>query len=253
MKLGDKYKNLYSDYYQKDSSSFLATKRQMTSDETAAHFMSFFKNPSFKNLVDIGAGDGSTISSLNDYGTINEFGAFEISQSGIDEIQKLKIENLIKIEIFDGYNIPLEKDHYEVAIAAHVLEHVEHERLFINEFSRISMLSYIEVPLENTLKVSKAIKTGEKFGHINFYNPEILVNLIDTCGLNVLKYKIFQHSYKYETLISGTIVGSIKYLVKKIALMLSPKLATTFFAYTAGILFSRPENYDSVKGDIKYD
>ena len=33
MKLGDRYRDLYVDYYKSDSDSFLALKRQMTSDE----------------------------------------------------------------------------------------------------------------------------------------------------------------------------------------------------------------------------
>ena len=48
------------------------------------------------------------------------------------------------------------------------------KRSFLDEFSRISKMSYVEVPLENTLNVSKAIQIGEKYGHINFYNPEVL-------------------------------------------------------------------------------
>ncbi len=253
MKLGDKYKDLYVDYYKSDSDSFLALKRQMTSDETSEHFMSFFKDPVFRNLADVGAGDGSTIQSLNKYKKIDEFSAYEISKSGIDEIKKLKIKNLTKIELFNGYEIPVEKDHFDIAIAAHVLEHVEHERSFLDEFSRISKMSYVEVPLENTLNVSKAIQIGEKYGHINFYNLEVLLNLIQSSGLKLIKHKIFQHSYKYEILISGKFRGSIKFFIKKIALLLSPKLATTLFAYTAGILFSKPENYHSLKDKYDYD
>jgi 2-polyprenyl-3-methyl-5-hydroxy-6-metoxy-1,4-benzoquinol methylase len=250
MKLDEKYKTLYSDYYKEGSSGDLSIKRQITADETAAHFLSFFKQPKFTSLVDIGAGDGSTLLSLARLNIAEEFAAFEISQSGLDEIRAQNIKNLNKAELFDGYHLSIEPDFYDVGIAAHVLEHVEHERLFLKEFSRVSRVCYLEVPLENTLNITKAIQSGEKYGHINFYNPETLLSLIKSSDLILLKHQIFQHSYAYERLIGGRLRGFIKYVIKKIALTVSPKIATILFAYTAGVLFTTSENFDYAKNKV---
>lgn len=250
MELGEKYKDLYGDYYKDGGGSALSFKRKITSDATAAHFVSFFGNPKFSTLVDIGAGDGSTIVSLSKLNTADEYVAMEVSQSGVDEIRSQNIEKLNKIELFDGYNIRAEDGIYDVGVAAHVLEHVEHERLFLKEFSRVCQLCYIEVPLEHTWNVSKAIKGGDKAGHINFYNPDTILALIKSSELQVIKYQVFQHSYIYEILVSGRWMGPIKYIIKKLALMISPKFATTFFVYTGGVLFCTQGNFEHLKGKV---
>lgn len=250
MELGEKYKDLYEDYYIEGGGSALRSKRRMTSDATAAHFVSIISNANFTSLLDIGAGDGSTIVSLSKLNAADEYVALEVSQSGVDEIRSQKIEKLKKVELFDGYNIQADDDAYEVGIAAHVLEHVEHERLFLKEFSRVSQLCYIEVPLEHTWNVSKAIRGGYKAGHINFYNPDTLSALIESSNLNVIKSQVFQHPYAYEVLVSGRWVGPIKYLIKKVALIISSRFATTFFVYTGGVLFCTQGNFERLKGKV---
>jgi ubiquinone/menaquinone biosynthesis C-methylase UbiE len=250
MELGEKYKDLYGDYYSEDGGSALSVKRQVTSDATAAHFASFFSNPKFDKLIDIGAGDGSTIVSLSKLNMADEYTAMEVSQSGVDQIRSKNIKKLHKIELFDGYNIPAAVDSYDVGVAAHVLEHVEHERLFLKEFARVSKLCFLEVPLEHTLNVSKAIRVGYKAGHINFYNVDTILSLVKSSELQVIKHQVFQHPYSYEKLVSGHWKGPIKYMIKKLALIVSPKLATTMFAYTAGVLFCTQLNYDQLKSKV---
>ena len=48
MELGEKYKDLYGAYYKDGGGSALSFKRKITSDATAAHFVSFFV---IQNLV----------------------------------------------------------------------------------------------------------------------------------------------------------------------------------------------------------
>jgi hypothetical protein len=124
----------------------------------------------------------------------------------------------------------------------HVLEHVEHERVFLSEISRVCKKVYIEVPLENTISIDKAIGFSPKYGHINFYNPSTLKSLMNSCNLEVLSFSVFSHSREYEVLLNGYVSGSLRYFIKKFFLKIAPKYATLFFTYTGGIVVSKKLN-----------
>lgn len=241
MKLSPELKNLYDSYYNNEKKFHLKLKRDLTAIQSVKNIQSLLPKNHFNSILDIGAGDGNTLEVLVNENMADSFSAIEISESGINEIKNKNIQKLLKVEMFDGYKINETDNYYELGVVFHVLEHVEHERLFLNEINRVCQMIYIEVPLENTFFIKNAVKVSQLYGHINFYNPDTLKALMINSNLEILNFGLFSHSKNYEILISGKVTGLFKYIIKKVALKLFPNYATFFFTYTGGILVSKKQ------------
>lgn len=227
--LGKQYHDLYVDYY--SESSDIQLKREISAEQTVDCMSGALAGRAFQKLLDVGAGDGNVLIQLDGRKFADELYAVEISKSGIDAIKSKQLSLLRDVQLFDGYKIPYPDKHFDLAIAVHVLEHVEHERLFLQELNRVSRCVYIEVPLEHGLRVRRSIASGKKFGHINFYTIETLRSMLESSGLNVVSSKVVPPSLKYEQHLSGRARGWIKNLVRKIALAAAPGLAPWFIVY----------------------
>jgi hypothetical protein len=130
-----------------------------------------------------------------------------------------------------GIPIPYPDKHFDLAIAIHVLEHVEHERLFLRELRRVSRRVYIEVPLEHGFGIRRSIASGRRYGHINFYMKDTLQAMLHSAGLKVIRSEVFAPSAAYEECISGRMKGRIKNAIRRGALTVAPRLAPWFIAY----------------------
>lgn len=225
--LGNKFRNLYSNYY--SSNNF--TKREITASQTMNHIKNINKEIRPKRVLDVGAGEGSLLEQMTKHDFADELYAVEISESGIKAIKGKNITNLIEVLSFDGYKIPYPDKYFDLATCIHVLEHVEHERQFLAELKRVSHSCIIEVPLEHTIKISKAIEIGNIYGHINFYTPETFKNLLSTSGIEVKSLKVFSNDKELECFLSGNLKGPVKWFFKKTALNLMPKLSTYGMTY----------------------
>lgn len=245
MQLNNDLKKLYDNYYT-DGKFDLQKKRDLTAIQSTRNLKYLLPDISkFRNLLDIGAGDGNTLYILSQENLIDELSAIEISKSGIEKIKNRRIKNLVKAELFDGYKIKEDTASFDIGIALHVLEHVEHERVFISEITRVCKFIYIEVPLEDTLSIDKAILHSPKYGHINFYNPSTLKALMESCNLSVISFNVFSHSKEYEILLNGSLSGTLRYYIKKMFLNILPKFATFFFTYTGGIVVTHKNKVEA--------
>lgn len=175
----------YKDFYTGNDLSW----RMLCAKAKAQNLIEVCKENHFEKVLEVGAGDGSILHYLNQ----SEFGtalyALEISQSGVDKIKNRNLQKLIEVQAFDGYSIPYPDDSFDLVILAHVLEHVEHERLLIRELKRVAKFIAIEVPLDYRFGVDKRIKHFLAYGHINMYTPTLLRYLLQTEGLNILSEK----------------------------------------------------------------
>ncbi len=160
-----------------------------------------------------------------------ELHAVEISESGVKAIGTKEITGLKTVQLFDGYNIPYPDKTFDLATVVHVLEHVEHERLFLREIRRVSRRVYIEVPLEHNLKIRRVIAAGKKYGHINFYMKETFRNLLESVGLEIIKCETFASSLDYEVHLSGVMKGRLKHAARRMALMMAPNHAPLLISY----------------------
>jgi ubiquinone/menaquinone biosynthesis C-methylase UbiE len=236
MKVDQYLQELYDDCYTDGS---IEQDREITSRQTIEHIKIITKKQRFNNIIDIGAGNGSLIKVLSDLDMCENISAVEISTSGIETIQNKSIQKLKSLTKFDGYTIPHADKEFDLGLATHVVEHVEHERMFLKEAARVCKKLYVEVPLEHTRNLNKTVQIAGPLGHINFYTNISFDNLISTSGLKIENSAIFPASLERELFLSNNkILGQIKHQIRKNALKLSPRLATNAFVYMYGVLCS---------------
>ncbi|RUU27526.1 class I SAM-dependent methyltransferase [Mesorhizobium sp. M6A.T.Ce.TU.016.01.1.1] len=226
---------IYDDYY---ADGKVAAKREIASQQSVGHIEAILQGKTFEKILDIGAGEGAVLDKLNKRNLAKTLGAVEISTSGIEAIKARKIPSLKSLDVFDGYHIPHSDKSFDLGLAIHVVEHVEHERLFLAEAARVCKKLYIEVPLEHTRRLDRAIRMSGPSGHINFYTTLSFENLLKTSGLAVERLKVFPHDLAYEQHLAGRTKGWLKYKVRTEFLKIAPKAAMRSVAYMAGALCS---------------
>lgn len=216
----------YANWYAGAETGWEAAKRELAAVDTVAHAENLLGG-SLGNIVDVGAGEGVVLSGLAQRRMFDTATALEISETGLASIRERNIPGVIDIRAFDGYKTPFQDNQFDTAICAHVIEHVEHERLFINELGRIARRVFIEIPLEGGFRG----RVDRRFGHINYYTPKTFLNLLETSGLTPIKWKLFTSSRAYETYLYGTVKGPLKNLIRRSVLTtagtkLAPHLMT---------------------------
>ncbi|WP_244511667.1 class I SAM-dependent methyltransferase [Rhizobium sp. RSm-3] len=226
---------MYEGYYADGS---VSEKRAIAARQSVGHIRKITDGQSFGSVIDIGAGDGAVLSELSNSHFAKTLAAVEISGSGLQAIKARRIEGLTSAEQFDGYKIPHSDKAFDLSLAIHVLEHVEHERMFLYEAKRVSQKLYIEVPLELTRNLDKSIRESGPYGHINFYTPGSFENLLKTCGFKVESLMVFPHDIEYEQHLAGKAKGWLKYQIRQNFLKLAPKTAARNMVYMAGALCS---------------
>jgi ubiquinone/menaquinone biosynthesis C-methylase UbiE len=229
--VGKQYQDLYAGYY--SNADRILTKREISAVQSVDSMINAIGERIPRNLLDVGAGDGNVLAQLNSRMNSSELYALEISLSGVEKIKARELSSLREVQVFDGYRIPYPDKHFDLAIAVHVLEHVEHERLFVREMGRVARRAFFEVPLEHGFRIKRSIDIGKKYGHINFYTKETLNSLLDSSGLRVIDSRIVASSLKYEQHLSGRVRGHIKSIVRNSALALLPAIAPWLMVYNA--------------------
>jgi trans-aconitate methyltransferase len=224
--LGQDYKDQYEGYYTDE----LDRKRDLTAIETAGHIRELVADRKYGSIVDIGAGQGGLVGVLHHEGRAEQFTALEISTSGLDKIRHRDLPNVSAVP-FDGYHTDFPDKAFDLAISIHVLEHVEHERLYLHELRRISRQAIIEVPLELTANPRKTLKIMAPFGHINFYTRTTAENLLRTSGLEIRQAVVNTLTPEMDRFLSGRVKGDLKNRVRRTALRLNQGFAMRRFVY----------------------
>ncbi|MDP9048571.1 MAG: class I SAM-dependent methyltransferase [Bacteroidota bacterium] len=174
-------KDAYDEFYQQHDEAW----RMLGAKYKAQHIVDVCKGHKFSKVLEVGAGDGSIMKLLADQHFASEYHAVEISESGVGHILSRNINNLLSVQLFDGYKLPFDDSSFDLIILSHVLEHVEHERILLREIRRVARHCIIEVPLDYRKGVDKRIKHFLAYGHINVYTPTSLRYLLGTEGFEV--------------------------------------------------------------------
>ena len=241
-KVSEELRTHYDGYYRDGDSEW----RRIGALDKAKNIQAITDGLEIKLVIEIGAGEGSVLKRLSELNFGEVLYGLEISTSGVEVIEEKKIPRLLECQKFDGYNTPHTDNKFDLAILSHVIEHVEHPRQLIYEAARIAKYVFIEVPLEDSVRLSNDY-VEDDLGHINFYSPKTIRRLMQTCGLRVLEQRVINRSlegYKHQ---SGR-RGIISYYVKNILLWLSPCIATKIFTYHSALICERNEiNEDKVE------
>ena len=176
----------YEDFYKVDDKGW----RLLGAMFKAQHIVDVCNGYTFNKVLEVGAGDGSILYYLDKFVFAPELHALEISQSGIEAIQKRGLKCLSSVGKFDGYKIPFGDDEFDLVILSHVLEHVEFERSLLREIKRVSKMQVIEVPKDYRYGVDRRMNHFLAYGHINMYTPSSLRFLLQSEGLDIKKDKL---------------------------------------------------------------
>jgi ubiquinone/menaquinone biosynthesis C-methylase UbiE len=223
----------YEHYYDEGDSEW----RRIGATGKAENIVSLCRDLPHSSILEIGAGEGSILARLSELRFGDELYALEVSPSGVETIKRKGIARLVSCGLFDGYRIPFADDRFNLAILSHVIEHVEYPRQLLYEASRVAKHVFIEVSLEDTVRLPKDF-TFNKVGHINFYSPATFRQLVQSCNLDVLKQLVTnppQGSYTYEKGIKGL----WNYFVKKSLLRVAPQVAPYLFTYHGALVCKR--------------
>jgi SAM-dependent methyltransferase len=220
----------YEDYYEETDSEW----RLLGAINKAHNILTLCKELSINSVIEIGAGEGSILKRLSDLDFARELYALEISPTGLIAIKNKNIPILKECSLFDGYNVPYNNKKFDLAVLSHVVEHVEYPRKLLYEAKRIAKYVFIEVPLEDTMRLSRDFLFDE-VGHINFYSPKTIYRLIQTCNLKVLSQQTTNPSKDVYTFHKNK-KGLVNFYIKEYLLRLFPLLATKIFTYNLSII-----------------
>lgn len=180
--LSNDVKSAYDNFYIQNDSAW----RMLGAKDKAQHILEVCKTINPSRVLEVGAGDGSILHFLNEWGFGTELYALEIAETGVDVIKSRNIGRLKEVRSFDGYHIPYGDNSFDLIILSHVLEHVEHERILLRELKRVAKNVVIEVPLDYRFGVDKKIKHFLDYGHINMYTPSLIRFLLRSEGMEII-------------------------------------------------------------------
>lgn len=230
-RINNALKEIYEGYHRKGVSDW----RTRTAVDKAKHIVDMCGHMELRKIIEIGAGDGAVLHELSRRGFSSSMYALEIAESAVETINNRSLEHLKECRLFDGYTMPYPDKAFDLAIASHVLEHVEHPRLFLREMQRISKKQFIEVPLEYCWQGIMDAGNSCRYGHINYFNPLLLDRLIESCGLSIATKRIVDFSMEFYRGQEGW-RGMAKYGIRKILRSCVPRLATSLLIYCYCIL-----------------
>ncbi len=211
----------------------------MGAKDKAGNIVSLANCYPHSSILEIGAGFGSILLALSDRGFGDNPYALEVSTRAVETIGKRGISTLRESRLFDGYDIPYADNSFDLVILSHVIEHVEHPRKLLYEAGRVGAFVFIEVPLEDTLRLARDFVF--KDGHINFHSPGSIRRLAQTCNMEVVDQQITLPSREvYEYLYGQT--GTAKYFAKKALLKIAPQAAPRLFTYFCSLICRRYPN-----------
>jgi hypothetical protein len=181
------------------------------------------------SLLEIGAGEGALLSRLSELGFGEAYFALDISAKGLEALTGRSIPRLVEARVFGGYQVPYADRQFDLAVLSHVVEHLEHPRLLLAEAARVSQRLFVEVPLEDHLRLRED-RALTKVGHINFYSPQTIRLLLRSCALTVVDERVTQPPRAAYAYARGR-RGLLDHALKGLLLRRMPRLATRLFCY----------------------
>ena len=231
--VSERLRSNYEDYYDEGDSEW----RRRGAVGKAQNIVALCGSLEHDSILEIGAGEGAVLQRLSDLGFGQSLHALDISPSGVETINRKAIQRLVECRTFDGSRVPYDDDRFDLAVLSHVIEHVEHPRQLIYEASRVARHVFVEVPLEDTIRLPRDF-VFDTVGHINVYSPTTIRHLLQSCGLRVIRQINANPAKGTFTYHDGN-RGLVKYHVKGALLRLAPRLATEIFSYHSALVCER--------------
>jgi SAM-dependent methyltransferase len=203
------------------------TWRELGATDKALNITELCADLPHDKILEVGSGDGAILKKLINQRFGKEWHGLEISPTALSYMNKHVPE--VQGTLYDGVVTPFANRSFDLVILSHVLEHLEHPRQVLFELARVGRHLFIEVPLEDTLRLSQNYVFDE-LGHINYYTPATVRRLVQTSGLTIDSGFITHSSqavYQYRL---GKLKGGLAYAIKQAALA-APRIAGLVWTY----------------------
>jgi SAM-dependent methyltransferase len=190
-----------------------------------------------RTVLEVGMGSGVVLREVERRGIGAQWAGIDRIGEEAHRVPELS-ESAIRQFRYDGRSLPFENGSFDLAYSSHVLEHVEDERGFLRELGRVAReWIYLEVPCELHLRASvRALQATLDIGHINAYTPESFALTLETSGLRIVEFGVFDHSVEVHRFGSSAPAAYAKTWIRRSALKLLPALAPRLMTYHCGAL-----------------
>jgi len=234
LRVGKQFADNYAEYYSVRDD--LGEWRRLGAIDKAQNIVELCAAFPHEQVLEVGCGDGAVLQRLAGVGFGKRFTGIDISQSAIRAANDRQIEHA-QFEQFDGQDIPFATGSFDLAILTHVLEHVEYPRKLIYEASRIARNVFVEVPLEDNMRLPRDFAL-DAVGHINFYKSKSIRRLVQSCGAKIICTKLTHSSLPLYVYRKGKVWGSATYWLKELGLKSVPLLMTHLLTYHFSLVYT---------------
>ena len=133
----------------------------------------------------VGCGDGALLSELHRRNFGGRLSGVEITQAAVS-IARMRPE-IDSVELYDGSNLEVPDETYELGLLSHVLEHVPDPPALLAEVARACRAVLVEVPLEDNVSAKRASKRehAEEVGHLQRLSRDSARLIVARAGLRI--------------------------------------------------------------------
>ena len=193
--------------------------------------------PKIRTVLEVGCGTGIVLLRLAERGIGSDHRGVDFADPH-EHTDPAVTASGLHLDQYDGSRLPYDDASFDLVYATHVLEHVLDEQAFLAELRRVAKrFVYVEVPCEITVRTSVAsLQVTLDIGHLHPYTPESFGLELARGRLSPLRFRLFDHSIAVHSFYVGKLRGWFKMTLRRIALRLSPALASKVFCYHVGAL-----------------
>jgi len=236
----DDYARYYEDHY---GSPEQTRWRELGARDKAENVIALWartRESAAPRVIDIGCGEGALIAELGRRGFGASFTGVEISPSGVEAARRREFARPTSIELYGGERIGAADRAYDLAVLSHVVEHAESPRALLREAARVARYVCVEVPLEYNWRLPRDF-TWNQLGHVNFYDPKLLRQLVQSIGAQVLAERVTCPCR--EAMVWGRegLRSELRYLAMVGLLRAWPGLARRLWSFHGSLIARSPE------------
>jgi ubiquinone/menaquinone biosynthesis C-methylase UbiE len=229
----------YDSCYKEENGTMdkVAAWRDLLALDTARDMITCCNSIPHDTILEVGCGLGSLLRQLDDLQFAKQLYGLEIARGAVERTIEKNINTLAECLLFDGSTIPYENKTFDLAVMAHVVEHLEHPRRLMREAARVANHVFITVPLEDAaFRQRQDDRYLEDGGHINLYSYKSFRLLIQTCDLKIVSQIVTVPSAKAYRFSMGR-KGIFAPITMKFCLKTVPSIALAMFdTYRSAIL-----------------
>jgi SAM-dependent methyltransferase len=194
-----------------------------------------------RTLLEIGCGDGALLEALSARGLAPVLDGVELSETAIALARARTIPGARRLEAYDGARVPAGDDAYDLAVLAHVLEHVPEPVPLLTEAARVAPWVLVEVPLEANRSAARPAKRAEaaRIGHLHALSRRSVARWLAATGLEPAAELSDPLPLEHHAFFGDRRRAAAKWAVRTAAWRAAPRTAERAFTVHYAVLATR--------------